>query len=101
VRHAAWHEGNSAGATDCDLLADKECDLTGEDVGDFITVMVQMKGAAGAGGNGLLENHDAVSGLAAQQFHDYRPTRRETRYRAFSWLNDDTLHAHREPSSRR
>src|SRR5438105_7626662 len=36
VRHAARHEGNSAGATDCDLLADKESDLAAEDVGDFI-----------------------------------------------------------------
>jgi hypothetical protein len=43
---------------------------------------MQMECALCPGGNGLLEHHDAVAGLSAQQFERHRPARR---YRVLSW----------------
>src|SRR5439155_1484148 len=68
MRHAARHEGAGSGAADRDLIADQEGDLTAQDIGHLVAVVMQVEGALGPGGDGLLEQHDAVAGLSASQF---------------------------------
>src|SRR6266478_6694451 len=72
MRHATRHEGAGARAADRDLVADLEGDLAGEDIGHLVAVVVQVEGALGPGGDGLLEHHDAVTGLSAPQFERER-----------------------------
>src|SRR5258707_1683416 len=95
MRHAARHEGIGAGAADRDLVADHEGDLAAQDVGHLVAVVMQMKGALGAGRNGFLEDHDAVAGRAAQQLERELPARRPARHLALSRLYDDALRTHR------
>src|SRR6185312_15384615 len=64
MRHVARHERAGAGPAGGDLVADLEGELAGEHPGDFVAVMVQMIETGGAGGQGLLEHHDALAGLA-------------------------------------
>jgi hypothetical protein len=77
MRHAARHEGASAGAADCDVVADLEGDLAAQDIRHFVAVMMQMERALGPGWNGFFEHHDAVAGRFAQQLQNDRPPRRE------------------------
>src|SRR6267154_964297 len=95
MRHAARHEGIGAGAADADLVADHESDLAAQDIGHLVAVVMQMKGALGAGGDGFLEYHDAVAGRAAEQLERELSARRRARHLALSRLYDDALHTHR------
>src|SRR5262245_25330372 len=67
VRDVARKEGAGAETTDADLVADLEGDLAGEHPRDLVAVAMEMKETLGAGGNGLLEQHDALVRLAAEQ----------------------------------
>src|SRR6516162_11740201 len=69
VRYVARHECGAAGPAGGDFVADLEAELAGEHPGDLVTVAVQMIEARGAGGQGLLEHHDALAGLATEEFH--------------------------------
>src|SRR5271166_3561098 len=77
MRHAAWHEGAGAGPADRNLAGDQERDLAVQHIGDLVAVAVQMEPALGPGRSGLLEQHDAVRGIDAQQFHREEAARRE------------------------
>src|SRR5580704_7759341 len=96
MRHAAWHEGAGAGAADRDLIADLKGDLAAQDVGYLVAVVMEVECALCSGGKGLLEQHDAVVGRAAQQLERDRPPRRVVRHQALSRLYNNALHAHRE-----
>src|SRR5712671_6210950 len=59
MRHAARHEGAGAGAADRNFIADLEGNLAAQDIGHLVAVAMQVEGALGPGGNGLLEHHNA------------------------------------------
>src|SRR5713101_3450782 len=89
MRHAAWHESAGAGAADRGLVADLERDLAAQDIGHLVAAVMQMERALGPGGNGFLEQHDAVAGCSAQQLERERSARRRARYLALSRQYDD------------
>src|SRR5881296_1399387 len=49
------------------LVADPKGDLAGEHPGDLVAVTVEMEETLGTGGDGLLEQHDALIGLVAEE----------------------------------
>src|SRR5690242_1595424 len=61
------YERACSGAADGYLIADLEGELARKDPGYFITVMVEMVQARGAGRQSLLEHHDALIGLASEK----------------------------------
>src|SRR5262245_25247862 len=67
VGDVAREEGAGAGAANAHLVADLERDLAGEHPGDLVAVPVQMEETLGAGGHGLLEQHDALIGLVTEK----------------------------------
>ena len=69
MRDVARHECAGARPANSYFVADFEGELPGEHPGNLITVTVQMIEARGTGGQGLLENHDALAGLAPEQLH--------------------------------
>jgi hypothetical protein len=67
MRDVAWHERAGAGPADGDLVTDLKGDLAGEYPSDLVAVVVEMEEALGAGGQGFLEQHDALFGLTAEE----------------------------------
>src|ERR1700730_18363109 len=67
MRDVAREERAGAGTSDGNLVADLEGDLAREHPRDLVAVAVQMEEALGAHGQGLLEEHDAVVGLMADE----------------------------------
>src|SRR5216684_6842679 len=67
MRDVARHERAGAGPASGDLVADLEGELARKHPGDFVAVAVQMEEARGAGGQGFLEQHDALIGLVAEE----------------------------------
>src|SRR5260370_31202466 len=67
MRDVARHERAGAGPADGDLVADLKGDLAGEHPGDLVAVVVEVEEALGAGGQGFLEQHDALVGLTAAE----------------------------------
>src|SRR5262245_43033557 len=76
VRDVAREERAGTGSAHGNLLADHEGDLAREHPGDLIAVAVEMEEALGARGHGLLEQHDALVRLAAEELQ-----RREAAWR--------------------
>src|SRR5271167_1108498 len=74
MRDVARHERAGAGPADGDLVADLKGDLAGEHPGDLVAVVVEMEEALGAGGQGFLEQHDALTGLTAEELQGKRTT---------------------------
>src|SRR5436190_12580950 len=94
MRDIARHEGATARAADRDLVADQERDLTLQDVGNFVAVVVQVERAFRAGWHGFFEHHHAVGSVGAAQFRHDRATPRKALHRAFAGLHDDALCGH-------
>src|SRR5712671_208171 len=67
VRNVAREERAGAGSADGNLIADPKGDLAGEDPGDLVTVTMLMEQALCTGGDGFLEQHDALIGLVAEE----------------------------------
>src|SRR6266566_1782150 len=67
VPNVAREECAGAGAADGNLVADLKGDLAGEHPGDLVAVTVEMEETLGTGGDGLLEQHDALIGLVAEE----------------------------------
>src|SRR5947207_15727189 len=67
MRDVARHERAGARPADGDLFADLKGDLSGKHPGDLVAVAVQMEEALGAGGQGFLEQHDALAGLTSEE----------------------------------
>src|ERR1700730_15045557 len=72
MRDVARHERATAGPADGDLVADLKGDLAGEHPGDLVAVVVEVEEALGAGGQGFLEQHDALVGLTAEELQGKR-----------------------------
>src|SRR5260370_7368089 len=75
MRDVARHERGGAGPADGDLVADLKGDLAGEHPGDLVAVVVEVEEALGAGGQGFLEEHDALLGLTAEDLPGKRTAR--------------------------
>src|SRR5206468_4940279 len=65
--NVAREECAGAGAADGNLVADLKGDLAGEHPGDLVAVTVEMEETLGTGGDGLLEQHESLIGLAAEE----------------------------------
>src|SRR5438105_10623837 len=93
MRHVAREEGTGAGSALGSLLADLEGELAFEHPGDLIAVVMQVMPARRSGGRGLLEHHDAVVRLAAEQLQVKGAARRARLFVAFPAASgyDDAL----------
>src|SRR6185437_12648114 len=67
MRHVARQEGTGPGSTGEQLVADLEGEVALQHPDDLVTVVMQMVRASGAGRHDLLEQHDALAGLAGSQ----------------------------------
>src|SRR5262249_30707441 len=67
MRHVAGQEGAGPGPARENLVTDLEGEFALQHPADLVAVMVQVVRAPGAGGHGLLEQHDAVVGLPGRQ----------------------------------
>jgi hypothetical protein len=76
MRDVARHERAGAEPADGDLVGDLKGDLAGEHPGDLVAVVVEMEEALGAGGQGFLEQHDALTGLTAEELQGKRTAER-------------------------
>src|SRR6185436_18290791 len=77
MRHVAGQEGAGARPAGDHFLADLEGELSLQDPSDLVAVTVQMEPAVlGPRGHRLLEQGDALPGLATEQFHGHDLTGR-------------------------
>src|SRR6185312_14667755 len=67
MRHVTRQEGAGARTTGEHLVADLESEFALQHPDDLVAVVMQVVRALGAGGHGLLEQHDALAGLAGRQ----------------------------------
>src|SRR5216683_882846 len=72
MRDVARHERAGAGPADGDFVADLKGELADEHPGDLVAIAVQMEEALCTGGQGFLEHHDALVGLAAEELQGKR-----------------------------
>src|SRR5690242_1705093 len=96
MRHVPRHERACSRATDGHFVADLEGDLSGDDPGDLIAVVVQVVETCGAGRQNLLEHHDALVGLVSEEFQVKRTTgrRRIEMFSAAGWYNKALCRVH-------
>src|SRR5262245_520747 len=106
VRDVAREERTGAGTADAHLVADLKGDLAGENPGDLVALTVEMEQALGAGGDGFLEQHDALVGLAAEELqvgeaawcrHVETLPAAGGHDKAFGYIHGSALLAHRAP----
>src|SRR5689334_10414922 len=75
MRNIARHERACSRTADGYFITDLESDLSSDDPGDFIAVLVEMMKAGSAGRQCLLEHHDALIGLATKKLQVKRTPR--------------------------
>ncbi len=63
----AREECAGAGSADRDFVVNLKGDFAGQHPGDLVAVAVQMEETCGAGGHGLLDQHDALVGLVSRE----------------------------------
>jgi hypothetical protein len=66
VHESSRHERASPGAADRNLVADFESDFAAQNIGDLVTVAMDVQRRIGTGWRDLLKHHDASGGLSAK-----------------------------------
>jgi hypothetical protein len=67
VWDAAWQKRTGPRPADGDLISDLKGDFAAQYVGHLVAVVVEMECRLGAGRRSFFEQHDAATGVAAEQ----------------------------------